>query len=76
MSDEINNDNTPANIEEWKKSAEQGDAEAQYELGMAYYFGQGVEQDDKQAIEWYTKSAEQGNTSAQHELESIKKEGK
>lgn len=37
--------------------AESGDAEAQYQLGMAYHNGDGVEQDDYKALEWFKKSA-------------------
>ena len=40
-------------------------AGAQYNLGIAYYEGEGVEQDYKQAVEWWKKSAEQGNAVAQ-----------
>ena len=34
-------------------------------MGVAYYFGQGVEMDNKEAFKWFTKSAEQGNDDAQ-----------
>ncbi len=47
------------------KSAEQGNARAQYLLGLSYAEGKGVLQDYKQALYWFTKSAEQGNASAQ-----------
>ena len=49
----------------YTKSAEQGDADAQYNLGNMYYDGQGVPQDYKEAVRWYTKSAEQGDADAQ-----------
>ena len=52
----------------WLKSAEQGDAEAQYYLGFMYENGQGVPQDYKQAAKWYLKSAEQGDADAQYNL--------
>ncbi len=44
----------------YTKSAEQGDAEAQYHLGVMYKNGRGVPQDHEKAIKWFTKSAEQG----------------
>ena len=47
------------------KSAEQGDATAQFLLGAMYADGRGVAQDDVTAVEWYRKSAEQGDTTAQ-----------
>ena len=48
--------------------AEQGDAEAQNEVGICYINGQGVERDDTQAAEWFHKAAGQGLASAQHNL--------
>lgn len=45
--------------------AEQGDATAQYNLGVMYAYGQGVKQDDKQAAYWYQKAAEQDHAGAQ-----------
>ena len=47
--------------EMYKTSAEQGNANAQYDLGIRYENGEGVIQDFKQAVKWYTKSAEQGD---------------
>ena len=49
----------------WTKAAEQGDAQAQYNLGNKYADGEGVAEDDKQAVYWYTKAAEQGDADAQ-----------
>ena len=43
------------------KKAEKGDAQAQYDLGEAYYQGYNVEQDYEKALGWYKKSAEKGN---------------
>ena len=49
-----------------KKSAEQGNAEAQFSLGMMYYVrGDGVEQNDQEAFKWFRKAARQGNDKAQ-----------
>ena len=42
------------------KLAEQGDAEAQFMLGTLYRNGDGVLQNDTQAIEWFQRAAEQG----------------
>ncbi|MCD7798298.1 MAG: SEL1-like repeat protein, partial [Akkermansiaceae bacterium] len=39
------------------RKAEQGDAEAQYELGVCYFKGEGVEKDEKEAVRWYRKAA-------------------
>jgi uncharacterized protein len=48
-------------LREWKPLAEQGDASAQYNLGVMYYYGQGVPQDDETAVKWYRLAAKQGN---------------
>ena len=48
--------------------AEQGDANAQYNLGLLYALGQGVPQDFERAAEWYEKAAEQGVAAAQYNL--------
>ena len=49
-------------------AADQGDARAQNYLGLMYYYGQGVQQDDQQAVQWYRKAAEQGDADAQYYL--------
>ena len=41
--------------------AEQGDAREQDQLGSMYQHGQGVTQDDKEAVLWFAKAAAQGN---------------
>ncbi|MBE0616885.1 MAG: sel1 repeat family protein [Proteobacteria bacterium] len=46
-------------------AAKQGDAGAQYNLGLLYANGQGVPQNYTEAANWYRKAAEQGNASAQ-----------
>ena len=50
------------------KLAEEGDAEAQNELGDCYYFGEKIEEDIDQAVIWYMKAASQGNDDAQYSL--------
>ena len=51
--------------------AEQGDAEAQYELGRMYFLGKGMPRNATKALEWYQKAAEQGNALAQNELGNL-----
>jgi TPR repeat protein len=48
--------------------ANAGDADAQYQLGNAYNYGQKVRQDFTQALLWYRKGAEQGNADAEFQL--------
>ena len=52
----------------YRKAAEQGDALAQYILGVMYDNGQGVPQNYTKAVEWYRKAAEQGHSKAQSSL--------
>ena len=48
-------------LKEWKPLAEQGNVDAQFNLGQMYLRGDGVSQDFKEAARWYTVAAEQGN---------------
>jgi len=50
------------------KSAAQGIAKAQYELGLCYYEGHGIDQDDKKAEEWFRKAADKGHKKSQYIL--------
>ena len=47
-------------IEEIRAKAEQGDADAQYSLGVIYRQGQGVAPDDVEAARWFRLAADQG----------------
>lgn len=55
-------------LREFKPLAAQGGAKAQYSLGWMYQQGQGVAQDNKEAVKWYLLAAKQGNTTAQANL--------
>ena len=50
------------------RSAEQGDAAAQFDLGDRYFNGEGVPQDYGEALRWYRLAADQGHASAQASL--------
>ena len=52
----------------WRPFAEQGNADAQYNLGVMYDKGKGVPQDYVQAVAWYRKAADRGNAIAQYNL--------
>ena len=49
-------------------AAEQGVADAQFNLGSMYDLGLGVPQDDAEAVRWYRLAAEQGDAGAQYNL--------
>ena len=55
-------------LTETRRLAEQGDADAQYNLGVMYANGEGVPQDAAEAVRWYRISADQGNAAAQNNL--------
>ncbi len=60
---------TPLTVfEESKTKAEQGDATAQFNLGVCYAYGDGVSEDQVEAVKWYRKAAEQGIVDAQVNL--------
>jgi hypothetical protein len=46
----------------------EGDADAQYNRGVAYHTGQGVVQDLAEAVKWYRRAAAQGLAAAQNNL--------
>ena len=48
--------------------AEQGDAEAQFNLGLMYDSGRGVPQDGAEALKWLRLAADQGYADAQNSL--------
>jgi hypothetical protein len=50
------------------KAAAQGNADAQFNLGLLYQNGQGVPKDPSLAIHWYLAAAARGNASAQINL--------
>ena len=51
-----------------RQAAEQGNAAAQFSLGLMYADGEGVPKDDAEAVRWYRLAAEQGNAAAQFSL--------
>ncbi|MCG3774582.1 MAG: Secretory immunoglobulin A-binding protein EsiB [Nitrospira sp.] len=58
-------------LHEWRPLAEQGNALAQYNLGVLYRKGRGVPQDDVLARQWYAKAAAQGLAKAQFSLGTL-----
>ena len=46
-------------------AAEQREVEAQTALGLMYLDGEGVPQDEREAVKWIRRAAEEGSTDAQ-----------
>ncbi len=65
-----------AALAEWKPLAEQGNTDAQYNLGLMYDNGDGVAQDDIEAMKWYTLAADLGDAKAQYKLGLMYNNGK
>ena len=60
----------PKPLPELRKLADQGDADAQWQMGVRYHNGDDVPHDDAQAMQWFQRAAEQGNVAAQSALGS------
>ncbi len=56
------------NMESLRRLADQGDAVAQFDLGLRYATGEDVKQDYSEAARWFSLAAEQGHVRAQSSL--------
>jgi len=63
-------------LREWKPLAEQGNAPAQFNLGLIYAKGQGVTRNYKTALKWFRLAAEQGLAGAQFNLGLMYEKGR
>jgi len=50
-----------ASLEQMRQAAEQGNADAQLEMGILYEFGYNMPKNDVNALAWYMHAADQGN---------------
>ena len=55
-------------FDEMKALAEHGNIAAQFNMGVMYADGEGVPENDSEAVKWYRKAAEQGIARAQSKL--------
>ena len=55
-------------IDSIKESADKGNAEAQFKMGILYEHGRGVPQSDSESVRWYSQAAIQGHAEAQCNL--------
>jgi TPR repeat protein len=65
-----------SSLQEMRAKAEQGDAEAQFDLGMSYFYGRGAKQDDREAARWIRRAADKGFPSAQYNLGLMYQDGR
>ena len=59
----------------YRKAAEQGDVQAQYNLGLMYYNGQGVRQNFHLSKEWFGKVCDSGDQSGCDKYHSLNQAG-
>lgn len=59
----------------WEPLAKSGDAAAQFNLGILYRRGLGVEPDNRQAMSWFERAAGRGHPTAQFNLGLIYERG-
>ena len=64
------------NLDTVRQAADQGDADAQNNLGFRYAEGRGVPQDDAEAARWFRLAAEQGYADAQLNLGAAYTDGR
>jgi len=62
-----------AAVKWYRKAAEHGNAQGQFNLGRMYERGRGVGKNVAEAVKWYRKAAEQGNLGAKESLARLKK---
>lgn len=55
----------------FRDQAERGSAQAQYNLGVCYENGEGVEKDTFEAMKWYRIASEQGHKDAETALQKL-----
>jgi TPR repeat protein len=67
-SDDADEGNQSTSVELTRKQAEKGNSTAQYNLGLIYHDGKGVDQDLGQAAKWFRAAAEKGLVDAQYNL--------
>lgn len=64
----LNNGRIAEALSLYVQLAEQGNADAQFHVGLIYANGQGITKNDKQAADWFGKAARQGHKEAQTKL--------
>lgn len=65
------NGDYPLALSEFKKAADTGDMNAQFNLGVMYEHGHGVDQSDLSAEEWYQMAADNGHPEAPMALQLL-----
>ncbi|EJK46306.1 hypothetical protein THAOC_35032 [Thalassiosira oceanica] len=56
----------PRAIQLWTEAAELGSVDAHYNLGIAYYYGDGVEDDKRRGVQYWQEAAVKGHAISRH----------
>ena len=56
-------------VQWYRQAADQGDAAAQFQMGVAYEYGRGVEKSYEGAVQWYRQAADQKHAAEQQKLQ-------
>lgn len=64
----------PDELAKLRASAEQGNPQAQFELGLKYEYGLGMACDKELALLWYSRAKDKGNKDAEQALARLHKE--
>jgi len=65
-----------AALKTFRPLAEEGNADAQFYVAVMYYNGQGVPQNDEEAVQWFRKAAVKGHARAENNLGGLYMEGR
>ena len=55
----------------FRKAADRWHSSAQYNLGVCYLKGDGIEKDKEEAVKWFRKAAENGHKKAKAALKKL-----
>ncbi len=64
----LHHEPSPEQIDDYIRRAGEGDMDAQYNLGIIYYHGEGVPRNFEGALIWFHRAAEQNDADAQYNL--------
>jgi len=57
---------TTAELDEYRKAANKGDANAEYQVGLIFHEGRGIAKDKKKAYKWFNRAAKSGDADGQY----------
>jgi TPR repeat protein len=70
-----NESSSPVDVEALRQMADQGKADAQFELGIRLLSGDGLKKNEKEAVTWLQKAADQFHPGAMNAMGTLSEEG-